>query len=118
MRQSIQEILPAGKVTASGSGTQVDVRDLEGFIALALSASATAGADNTLDVAIEHSPDGVTWEAVPGISFDQVTNAAASFQEVNVNVDGLYRYLRASDTLAGTAPEVSRALLFVGQPKY
>lgn len=118
MNQRINALLPAEHITVSGNGDPLDVRALEGEVTLVLSAAATPAADNTLDVSLEQSDDATTWSAVSGVSFSQVTNAAASQQEVAVNVDGLGRYLRATEALGGTSPEATRCLLLIGQSKY
>lgn len=118
MNQRIDSLLPAAHIAAGGNGGSLDVRNLEGEVVLVLSAAATPAADNTLDVALEQSDDTVSWVPVSGVSFEQVTSAAPSHQEVAVNVDGLSRYLRGTDTLGGTAPEATRCLLMIGESKY
>ncbi len=118
MTKRIDALLPAEQISASGNGDALDVRDLEGEVTLVLSAAATPAPDNTLDVTLEQSDDGTAWSPVSGVSFEQVTNAAASHQEVAVNVDGLSRYLRANDALAGTSPVATRCLLLMGEAKY
>lgn len=111
-------MLSAARVTASAAGLAIDIRDYEGEAMLVLDAAATEAADNTLDVSLDHSEDGVTWSAVPDVAFDPVTNAAASYQTARFGADGLGRYLRATDTLAGTTPAVVRALTLIGEAKY
>ena len=118
MNQRIDAVLPAEHITASSAGASLDVRDLEGEVTLKLSADATPATDNTLDVAVEQSDDEINWEPVANVSFDQITNAAPSLQEQAVRVDGLARYLRATDTLGGTSPEATRCLLLIGESKY
>ncbi len=111
-------VLPAAAATASASGAQVDVRDYEGVAAFVLDSSADAGGDGTLDVALEQSDDGVTWIAVPGGAFTQVTAAGQAFERLIVDLDRLGRYIRATETIAGTAPSFARSLTMMAMKKY
>lgn len=117
--QKTTAILLAGAaaITATGNGTGVDISHYSGIAKFILSASATGGAGQTLDVKIQHSNDNSSW-ADAGIAFTQVTNAEASFQSLDVNVDGLRKYIRAVSTLAGTTPTVTRSVMMVGQKAF
>lgn len=104
----------AAAITATGNGTGVDISGYTGIAKFILDASATGGAGQTLDVKIQHSNDNSSW-ADAGIAFAQVTNTSASFQSQNVNVDGLRKYIRVVDTLAGSSPTATRSVAMVGQ---
>lgn len=116
MKNVIVSIAPAVAVTADGNGAAVDVTNYIGKALLHLDASATAGADNTLDVKLQHSADGTSW-ADAGVAFAQVTNAAASLQTVEVDVDRFKKYVRAVDDVAGTTPSVVRSVVMVAKPR-
>lgn len=105
----------AARLTATGNGTAVDVKDLSGEARLVLNASATGGADHTYNAKIQDSADGSTGWTDTGVAFAQVTNAAASHQVIGLNVDRFRRYIRVVDTLAGTTPNVNRAIELVAK---
>lgn len=111
-------VLPVATVTAGANGAQIDVREYIGDIKITLDSSAGAGADNTMDVKLQESDDGATWTDVTGGVFTQVTNAGPSFETLMLSVDGFKRYIRGVDAIAGTGPEFSRSLSFVGQKQY
>lgn len=107
----------AARLTATNAGTAaVDVSGYSGEARLVLNSSAGGGADHTMDTKVQHSADGSTgWEDVPGLAFDQVTNAAASLQVIGFNVDKCRRYVRVVDTLAGTSPTFARSVELVAK---
>lgn len=113
-KPSIVSLLPAAALTATGAGDGVDIREFEGEAFLVLDASAEA--ESTLDVTLEQSDDGEDFEPVASVEFEQVTDAAASFQTVGIQTDGLGPYVRAVATVAGTSVVCSLSL--VGRTKY
>ena len=104
----------AAAVTASGNGSSVDLLAYDGNMTLTLNSAATNGANVTLDVKIQHSSDNSTWSD-SGVAFSQVTNAAASFQNLYVTSEQFKRYIRVVDTVAGTSPSVPRAVTAVAK---
>ncbi len=108
----------AAKVTASSNGVGVDISEFEGDVKFILDSSAGNAADSTLDVKLQHSDDDVTYIDIPDGVFTQVTDAAAAFESIILSADGLKKYVRAPETLAGAAPEFSRSLQMVGEKKY
>jgi hypothetical protein len=111
-------ILGAAAITATANGTGVDISAFEGDVKFTLDSSAGGGADHTLDVTLEHSDDNSTFVAITGGAFTQVTNAAAAYESIILNGDGLKKYVRGVDTVAGTTPTFSRALSMTGEKKY
>lgn len=111
-------ILGAAAITASANGTGVDISAFEGAVKFTLDSSAGGGADHTLDVKLQHSDDDVTYTDITGGVFTQVTNAAAAYESIILSADGLKKYVRGVDTVAGTSPTFSRALSMVGEKKY
>jgi len=114
-------VLPGQKITASGNGSGIDLQDYEGSVKLMLASSAGESADDTLDIKIQESSDDSVSDAYTDITdatFTQVTNAAASKQDMRLTTRGTKRYIRAVKTVAGSAPVFHSAVLLVGQKKY
>jgi len=111
-------ILGAAAVTATANGAGVDVSDFAGPVKFTLDSSAGGGGDHTLDAKLQESDDNVTFTDVVGGAFTQVTNAAAAFETLTINGDGLKQYVRGVDTIAGTSPTFSRSLSMIGQKLY
>lgn len=111
-------ILAAAKISATANGNGVDIGAFEGDVKFTLDSSAGVSADDTLDVTLEHSDDNVTFTAITGGAFAQVTNAGAAFESIILSADGLKQYVRGVDTLGGASPEFSRSLQMVGEKKY
>jgi len=112
-------LLAAVTLSADGQGAAVDIAAFHGWGLLVLNSSATAAADNTADVKLQHSDDGATgWTDVPDGAFVQVTNAAASHQVKGLNLSELKRYVRLDYDLGGTSPEVTISAEIVGKPQY
>lgn len=112
----VVRLATAGRITASGNGSAVDVKPYSGEARLVLNSGAGSASGVKLDVKIQHSDDGSTW-ADTGIAFAQVTDAAPSFQVVGVNVDRFRRYIRAVDTVAGSG-NVERSVELVAKQDY
>jgi hypothetical protein len=108
----------AARISATGNGSAVDVSDYTGIAKFVLHASATEGASHTYNGKIQHSADGTTNWTDTGIAFTQVTNAAASLQAINFNVDGLKKHIRLVDTMAGSSPFVTRSATLIAQRAY
>jgi len=108
-------LLPGARRTASGNGSGVDVRDYVGAAKVVLISSAGGGATPTLDVKIQDSDDNSTFADVSGAAFTQVTDAAASLQELHLNLDSVKRYIRAVATIAGTTPTFDGGVILIGQ---
>lgn len=97
-------------VTATGTGTAVTA-----LAATAKGASAhlhvlsLTGTTPTLDVKVEHSPDGTTWATL--LTFSQVTPTSPMFaRQVTSPTAAVDKQLRASWTMAGTTPNAVFAL--------
>jgi hypothetical protein len=106
--QSLQTIalVPMSDITAGADGTGVDLQDFVGEAAFFVSAKNVAGTNPTLDVKLQDSADNSSFADVTGLAFTQVTAAntkAAVFHRLNVNVDGLRRYVRAVTAIGGTS---------------
>lgn len=108
------EILPAVRVTATGNGTGVDVKDWAGKAKFVLMSSAGGGTSPTLDVKLQDSADNSTWADISGATFTQVTDAADADEAIGVDLDSADRYVRAVKTVSGTSPTFDCAVMMVG----
>ncbi len=91
-------LLASGSRTASGEGSSTDLENTRELI-VTLDVSAASGTSPTLDVKIQHSPDGVKWSDL-GTAFAQKTGVA---REVKVFTQ-YHRYVKVVYTIAGTSP--------------
>lgn len=87
---------PAAR-TATGNGSSLALVD-RNQLRLTLDVTAASGTTPTLDVTVQHSPDGSTWATLG--TFAQRT-AAGSERKIFSGVD---RYVRANHAIGGTAP--------------
>ena len=99
-------LLSMQSVTATANGTGVDITQYVGELKFFLACKNTAGTNPTLDVTLETSDDDSTYTSVSGGAFTQVTNAntsAAVLLTLNIQSDGLKKYVRAVKTIGGTS---------------
>lgn len=111
---SVEEILPGVRVTATGNGTGVDVKDYVGKAKVVLISSAGGGTSPTLDVKLQDSPDNSAWTDISGATFAQVTDAADSTEAISVDLNNADRYIRAVKTVTGTSPTFDCGVCMVG----
>lgn len=105
----------AKRITATDTSTAVDLSNFTGMAKVTLNSSATEGATMTSDVKLVHCDTiGGTYTDT-GIAFTQVTNAAASFQILMRNIDGLKQFVKVVNTLGGTSPAVTYSVQIVGK---
>ncbi len=107
--------LPAARITATTTGAAINLADYIGEMQVVLTSSATEGADHTSNVKLQHCDTATGAFVDCGVAFDQITNAGASFQVRHVNVDGLKKFVRVVNTLAGTTPAVTAAVAIVAK---
>lgn len=113
----IVSLAAAAAVAANGNGAAVDLLTYDGQIFLQLNAGATVGADNTLDVKIQHSADGSTNWTDSGVAFSQVNHSAGSVQTIVASAEQFHRFIRVVDTVAGTTPSCPRAVSMVAKAR-
>ena len=92
------ELLVSGARTVSGEGSSLDIGNTRELI-VTLDVSAASGTSPTLDVKLQHSPDGSLWSDL-GTAFAQKTGVA---REVKVFTQ-YHRYVKVVYTIAGTTP--------------
>jgi predicted small secreted protein len=115
---TVISILAAVRATVTANGVGKDISEFEGDVKFTLDSSAGGGADHTMDTKLQHSDDDVTYVDVLGGVFVQVTNAGPAFESLIVSADGLKKFVRGAESIAGTAPTFDRALSMVGEKKY
>lgn len=99
------EMLAAQTATSTATGTGQDIQVYDKSAKFILSSTAGTGTTPTLDVVVEHSDVvGSGYAAAAGGTFTQVTDAAASFQTLDVDIRGLKKFIRVVATIAGTTP--------------
>lgn len=91
-------LLASGARTASGEGLSTDLGNTKELV-VTLDVSAVGGTTPTLDVKLQHSPDGVKWSDL-GTAFGQKTGVS---REVKAFTQ-YHRYVKAVYTIGGTAP--------------
>ena len=95
---------PVATVTSTSTGSGVDISAFKGRMAIMLdSGAASAGTSPTLDVKIQESADDSTYSDISGATFTQVTDAAASFQQIAIDADDAEQYIRVVATVGGTS---------------
>ena len=92
------ELLASGARTVSGEGSSLDLGNTRELI-VTLDVSTASGTSPTLDVKLQHSPDGSLWSDL-GTAFAQKTGVA---REVKVFTQ-YHRYVKVVYTIAGTTP--------------
>lgn len=109
MFYTVEKVLAASaERTESGQSREIDVSEfLEGQVVAEV--TATAGTDETLDLAVQSSADGTLW--INHTTFTQFT-AAGSAVKLLTN---LGKRLRLSWTVGGTDPAFTFAVKFVGK---
>lgn len=88
-------------LTTTTAGTAIELGD-RNSLRLNLVITAASGTTPTLDVAVQSSPDNVTWTAVA--SFAQQTTTTTGVHTLFGPID---RFVRINSTLGGTTPSFS-----------
>lgn len=91
-------LLTSAARTASGEGSVLDLEKSKELIAT-LDVTAASGTSPTLDVKLQHSPDGSKWSDL-GTAFAQKTAAG---REVKVFTQ-FHRFVKVVYTIGGTSP--------------
>ena len=102
----------SGTVTASGSGSVVDLGPGPNLgMAFYLDVTAVSGTTPTLDVVVQDSPDGSVWYDL--VTFARKTGVSKEVQRL---ASPFARRLRVSYTVGGTSPSFTFSV--VGVPRY
>ena len=94
----------------AGSGVASSTKDLEGYenLIVWLNVTAASGTLPTLDLTLEHSPDGTTF--YPLVTIPQVTTTIAQAYHVLGSADPFGKYLRGKYTVGGGGPSFTFSL--------
>lgn len=115
---SIKNLAEAKRLTATTNTPGVEISAFTGSALFVLNASATEGAGQTADFKLQDCDTLNGTYTDTGISFAQVTNARAAFQQVLASVDGLRRFVRVAAVLGGTSPAVTYSVAVVGKANF
>jgi hypothetical protein len=117
-KTEVLSLLPNDVVTATGTGSAVDLQGYEGDIAVLLDAEA-GGAGITYAVKLtESATSGGSYTDVSGGAFTTTTANTASVQKIYVNASNLKRYIKVSITVAGGTGAGAVSVVAVGSKKY
>ena len=117
-KTEVLSLLANDVVTATGTGSAVDLVDYEGDIAVVLDAEA-GGASITYAVKLTESDasDG-TFTDVSGGAFTTTDANTALVEKISVNTNALKRYVKASVTVAGGTGAGAVSVVALGSKKY
>jgi hypothetical protein len=117
-KTTVLSLLANDVVTATGTGSAVDLLDYEGDIAVILDAEA-GGAGITYAVKLtESDASGGAYTDVTGGAFTTTTANTALVQKISVNTDGTKRFVKASVTVAGGTGAGAVSVVALGSKKY
>lgn len=117
MRNTTIALLAPEALTATKTGTAVDLVPFHGLADFIVTASATGGEGQTAVVTIEHSDESDTGFAEVA-EFAPVDDTGGSVEVITLNVDQLKQYVRAVVTLDGDTPTVTCGVLVSGKRNY
>jgi hypothetical protein len=117
-KTEVLSLLPNDVVTATGTGSAVDLQGYEGDIAVVLDAEA-GGASITYAVKLtESATSGGSYTDVSGGAFTTTAANTASVQKIYVNASDLKRYIKVSITVAGGTGAGAVSVVALGSKKY
>lgn len=117
-KTTILGLLRNDVVTATATGSAIDLLGYEGDMAVLLDAEA-GGASITYAVKLtESDTSGGTYTDVTGGAFTTTTANTASLQKITVNVTNLKRFVKATATVAGGTGAGAVAVIGLASAKY
>jgi hypothetical protein len=117
-KTTVLSLLPNDVVTATGTGSAVDLVDYEGDIAVVLDAEA-GGASITYAVKLtESDTSGGSYSDVTGGAFTTTSANTALVEKISVDTDGMKRYVKVSVTVAGGTGAGAVSVVALGSKKY
>lgn len=117
-KTTVLSLLANDVVTATGTGSAVDLQLYEGDIAVILDAEA-GGASITYAVKLtESDTSGGTYTDVAGGAFTTTDANTALVEKISVNTDGMKRFVKASVTVAGGTGAGAVSVVALGSKKY
>lgn len=107
----------AGRVSADGNGSGVDVTEYEGWGTVDVSVHNVSGTTPTYDGKLQESDtSGGTYADVSGAAIVQVATTD-SLQQLAVNWSAVKAFVRWVDDVGGTSPVYDRCVIAQGQKK-
>ncbi len=117
-KTTILGLLRNDVVTATATGSAIDLLGYEGDMAVLLDAEA-GGAGITYAVKLtESDTSGGAYTDVTGGAFTTTTANTASLQKITVNVTNLKRFVKATATVAGGTGAGAVAVIGLASAKY
>ena len=117
-KTTILGLLRNDVVTATATGSAIDLLGYEGDMAVLLDAEA-GGASITYAVKLTESDTSAgTYTDVTGGAFTTTTANTASLQKITVNVTSLKRFVKATATVAGGTGAGAVAAIGLASAKY
>ena len=117
-KTTILGLLRNDVVTATATGSAIDLLGYEGDMAVLLDAEA-GGASITYAVKLtESDTSSGTYTDVTGGAFTTTTANTASLQKITVNVTNLKRFVKATATVAGGTGAGAVAVIGLASAKY
>ena len=117
-KTTVLSLLPNDVVTATGTGSAVDLVDYEGDIACILDAEA-GGASITYAVKLtESATSGGTYTDVTDGAFTTTTANTALVEKISVSTDTMKRYIKISVTVTGGTSAGAVSVVALGSKKY
>jgi len=104
------ELLATAARTATFNGATVEIPVGRELIAT-LDVTAASGTTPTLDVKLQHSPDGAIWSDL-GTAFAQKVAAGTEVKTFT----GIHGFLRVVSTIGGTTPSFTYSVYATGRP--
>ena len=117
-KTTVLSLLPNDVVTATGTGSAVDLVDYEGDIACILDAEAGGGSVTYAVKLTESATSGGTYTDVADGAFTTTTANTALVEKISVNTDKLKRYIKVSITVAGGSGAGAVSVVALGSKKY
>jgi len=113
-------LFPTLARTTTANGNSHDRIGEHGKAMALIDSAVGTGTTPTLDVSFEDSDDDTTFAAVAAALVGpvvQITDGGASFQAVELDLDGMRRFIRAVATIAGTTPSFTFSVSLVAAPR-
>ena len=117
-KTEVLSLLANDVVTATGTGSAVDLVDYEGDLAVVLDAEAGGGSVTYAVKLTESDTSGGSYTDVSGGAFTTTDANTALVEKISVNTNAMKRYIKVSVTVAGGTGAGAVSVLALGSKKY
>jgi hypothetical protein len=114
----VLSLLANDVVTATGTGSAVDLVDYEGDLAVVLDAEAGGGSVTYAVKLTESDTSGGSYTDVSGGAFTTTGANTALVEKISVNTNVMKRFIKVSVTVAGGTGAGAVSVLALGSKKY